>query len=105
MSNTQDFSEFGQIEIAEAGKLLTAYASRNFNSEKDDLGNGIKVEFNPTSGLVFLVDEDYNVAVLTDDNKLENFFCCGNCGLEGNRSDIADEMADDSTCKECNKDD
>lgn len=88
--NTQDFSKFGLIELDEAEKLLKEYAN---NPNVLD-GNGIKVEFNPNSGNVFLVDEDYNVAMMNGDT-LEQFYTCPQCGFEGFLEDMNHEPVDD----------
>ena len=96
MNNTQDFSDFGHVEREEAGLLL-----RTFGTSKDDtlfLENDIKVEFNPMSGYVFLVDGDYNCAMMNDD-RLENFFSCPNCGGEGLQSEFREQNSDDC-CQE-----
>lgn len=96
MNNTQDYSEFGQVEREEAGLLLAT-----FGTSKDDtlfLENDISVEFNPNSGYVFLVDGDYNTAMMND-GRLENFFSCPNCGNEGMQSDFKEECTDEC-CQE-----
>lgn len=89
--NTRDLTEFGQKELHDAGKLLIALAEAN---ETEYLGDGVAVEFNPQSGNVFLVDEDFNVAMLTDDGKLEDWFSSPYEGEEGFYSDLV-EMRDD----------
>lgn len=96
MHNTQDFADFGHIEREEAGLLL-----RTFGTHKDDtlfLENDVKVEFNPMSGNVFLVDGDYNVAMMTE-GRLENFFSCPNCGMEAFQSEFREECTDEC-CQE-----
>ena len=96
MQNTQDYSEMGQIEREEASLLLKTYGT-----SKDDtlhFGQGIKVEFNPMSGYVFLVDEDYNTAMMMGD-RLENFYSCPNCGNEAMQSEFREQCTDDC-CKE-----
>jgi len=87
--NTQDFGKFGYIELAEAGKLLTEYANNPNVLE----GDGIKVEFNPNSGNVFLVDEDFNVAMMNGDT-LERWYNCPYCGHEGFLEDMDHEPKD-----------
>ena len=94
--NTQDFSKFGYRELAIAGELLSAY-----KQDKDKtkfLGDGIKIEFNPNSGNVFIVDEDYNVAMMCDD-LLEDFFSCPQCGHEG----FLEDMEHNLDHPECNE--
>lgn len=101
MQNTQNLADFGKIERDEAAELLSA-----LGSHRDDTrffgDRGVAVEFNPMSGYVFLVDEDFNVAMMND-NRLEDFHTCPNCGGEGvasdfredNRSECCQEYADD----------
>jgi len=96
MNNTQDYSDMGQIEREEAGLLLTTYGSSN--DKTMFLENDIKVEFNPNSGNVFLVDGDYNCAMMNGDD-LENWFNCPNCGNEAFQSEFREECTD-GCCKE-----
>ena len=96
MENTQDLSQFGHIERDEAALLLSA-----LNTSKDltkFLGDGVAVEFNPMSGNVFLVDEDYNVGMMNG-AFLEDFHNCPNCGAESIASDFREECTDEC-CKE-----
>jgi len=88
--NTQDFGKFGYIELAEAGKLLTKYA----NNPNILDGDNISIEFNPRSGNVFLVDEDYNVAMMNGDT-LEQWYNCPYCGHEGFLEDMKHKPEDD----------
>lgn len=55
---TEDLSEFGQREREMAGELLSTDLPRNFN------GSGVRVAFNKNSGYVFLVNDDYQVAMM-----------------------------------------
>ncbi len=81
--NTQDLSKFGYIEIKEAARLLNAY----IETEKDILNDEIHIEFNPNSGAVFLIDSDYNVAMMNGDN-MELWYNCPYCGHEGFKEDM-----------------
>lgn len=92
--NTQDLSKFGYIELDEAGTLLKAYAD---NPNVLD-GSEINVKFNPYSGSVFLVDEDYNVAMMNGDT-LELWYSCPMCGHEGFLEDM-EHNDDDEECQE-----
>lgn len=83
--NTRDLSQFGMRELAIAGDLLREYS----NGTCDFLTDGVAVEFNPNSGEVFLVDEDFNVGVLQD-GSLVQFFSCPVCSEEGTAEDFAD---------------
>lgn len=97
MRNTQDLSDFGEIGREEAGRLLsTLGTSRDHTKYFGD--RGVAVEFNPMSGYVFLVDEDYNVAIMNDDI-LEDFHTCPNCGGEGVASDFREDNTDEC-CQE-----
>ena len=104
MDNTRDFARFGSRERNTAGELLTAlHTSNDKASHLSD--NGIAIEFNLNSGMVFLVDEDFNVAVMEGDN-LVDFLTCPECGNEGTKEDmmgVGFEKADDC-CKAYLKD-
>ena len=76
---TADLSRFGYRELMIAGKLLHAYSEQ----PADFLGTGLTINFNTHSGYVFLSDEDYNVGMLDEDDKLKQWFSCPECGHEG----------------------
>ncbi|CAN5180867.1 hypothetical protein BH09PAT1_BH09PAT1_3210 [soil metagenome] len=81
---TVDYSQFGYRELEIAGKLLALYAENG----SIFLGSELTVNFNPNSGYVFVLDEDYNVGVF--DSSGENiiqFFSCGECGYEATLED------------------
>ena len=100
MDNTRDLAKFGAREIEEARQLMNAFALKNktqyFGTE------GVAVEFNPMSGKVFLVDEDYQVAVVEGED-LVDFITCGECGYEGTLDDYAYDQPNGNAnecCKE-----
>jgi len=97
MNNTQDLSQFGYRELGIAGELLTAY------SDNPILGGSIRLKFNARSGNVFLVDEDYRVAMLND-NKLEEFYSCPSCGREGFAEEFDEIEEDEKRLLVCNCD-
>ena len=99
MNNTQDLSKFGHKEREEAGELLSLL---NTNKDHSSLGDSVAVEFNPHSGYVFLVDEDYNVA-MEYDNELHDFLSCPECGHEAIEPDFVSESRD-VCCKEYHSD-
>ena len=68
-----------------AGDLLKALKGEYDKTEY--LGDGVRVEFNPMSANVFLIDEDYNVAMMNGDD-LEDWFTCPYCGHEGFKEDM-----------------
>lgn len=87
-NNTADFSAFGLRELAMAGELLMAYAQEAKQVEGLELNDGLKIEFNPTSGSVFFVDDDLNVAMLNSDGYVENWLSCPECGDENFASEF-----------------
>lgn len=93
--NTQDLSKFGYRELDMAGDLLKLYKS---NNDESRLYGNVKIEFNPYSANVFMVDEDYNVA-MEYDNKLVDFLSCPNCGHEGFKPDFIGEYSE-KCCEE-----
>jgi hypothetical protein len=95
MENSQDLSKFGYRELSIAGKLLTQYAE---NPDIIGLGDGVVVECNFNSGNVFLVDEDYNVAMLNGDT-IEPWYYCPICGHEGFLEDM-EHNEDREECQE-----
>lgn len=90
-----DFCGFGYRELDLAADLLKKQA----DEPADFLGDDIKVCFNANSGMVFLSDEDYNVAV-EENGKLVQFFTCPECGAEGTDLKINSE---NDGCDQCKK--
>lgn len=98
---TNDFSRFGYRELEISGKLLAILSK----GEIDYLVEGITLNFNANSGLVFLSDVDYNVGVLDDtETKIIRFYSCQECGYEGTQQ-VALEEGKDFTINEgfCSK--
>lgn len=80
MDNTRNLMEFGIRELRYAARLLSLFKTSKDHTRK--LGDSVAVEFNPNSGYVFLVDEDFNVAMVQSDT-LRDWFTCPECGEEG----------------------
>ncbi len=98
MENTRDLAKFGGRERAIAGELLSVLHTGNDNTKW--LNNtGLAVEFNLSTGFVFLVDDDYNVALMQD-GKLVDWNSCPDCGTEGTISDLKSMPKLDDCCKE-----
>lgn len=97
----KDFSlaAMGSREQFMAGELLIAWSNNAWASNADHLEDDVKLEFNPSSGNVYLVDKDYNVVMLNGDDKLENWLYCGDCGTEGFRSEVS--FTNDGLCSHC----
>ena len=89
--NTRDMSLFGYRELELAAELLA-------HVKEADSNGGLAIEFNPNSGNVFLVDEDYRVWMMSD-GKLAEFFSCPECGHEGFRADFVEEKCECAECK------
>ena len=98
---TADLSGFGYREIDLAIELLKAYREQG----AENLGDGINLNFNSSSGYVFLSDSDYNVYMMNGDS-LEQWFNCSYCGQEGFKEDLlSNHKGKDlhKDCKEFNK--
>ena len=95
MNNTRNLSEFGNRERSMAGDLLNAMHTSN-DTTRYLTPDNVAVEMNMMSGNVFLVDEDYNVAMMNGD-KLEDWFNCPYCGHEGFKEDMH-HVPDNAEC-------
>lgn len=87
---TTNLAEFGYRELDMAGDLLKAIKNGlpvDFND------NDITVMFNKNSGMVFLTNSDYQVAILNDD-ELVSFYSTPYEGLEGTFEELAEEYND-----------
>ncbi len=93
MDNTRDLAKFGHRERSIAGELLTALFMVRDQTKRFG-NNGIAVEFNLGSGSVFLVDDDYNVAMMEGD-KLVDWLICPECGTEGTPGEMNSLKLDD----------
>jgi hypothetical protein len=96
MSNTRDLMHFGYREIKMAADLLTALKDRDLD-RTERLGSNVAIEMNPNSGNVFLVDEDFNVAMMNG-KYLEDFYSCPKCGNEGFKDELKE--SDNRCCLE-----
>jgi hypothetical protein len=94
-TNTNDLSEFGFRELNITIELLNAYLEN-----PSILGSGVKVELNPNSGYVFLVDEDFNVAMMNGDD-LELFLNCPYCGHEDFESEFSKPEESECSAYKC----
>lgn len=99
-NNTQnpvvtDFAQFGYREREMAAELLTASVKQGFPEDFSD--EGVTIAMNMNSGYVFLTNENFDVAMMNGD-KLESWYTCPYCGLEGFKEDMAhDPRAADCT--------
>lgn len=96
---TKDLSKFGFCELIEASNILKALAEGNIH-EKSEFPKNIELNFNQNSGFVFLGDEEGDSWVLNDNNELEQWFNCSNCGEEGL---LSETEKGNNLCEECYK--
>jgi hypothetical protein len=100
MNNTRDLLNFGYRELDMAGTLLKTL--KTVNDDTKYLDSNVTIEFNQSSGNVFLVDEDCNVAMMNG-HQLEDWFYCPICGHEGFKEDM-EHGEDNEECQEYLKD-
>ena len=80
-----DLSLFGHRELNMANELLTAMCEQGV--PKDFEYDEIQLMFNTHSGYVFLINSNWECAMMRNGN-LESFYSCGLCGAEGFRDEI-----------------
>lgn len=80
MENTRDTRDFSRRQLQLAGKMMACIGTELDCTEV--LGDHVAVELNPESGIVFLIDASFKVAML-DGNLLKDWFRCPCCGAEG----------------------
>lgn len=85
---TENMGEFGSRERKMAAELLSQPLPDNFSTD------GVRVAFNKNSGFVFLVNDDYQCAMMNGDT-LEIFHSTPYHGHEGFLSDLLDEYSPD----------
>lgn len=91
---TENLADFGARERHLASELLKAELPENFYDQ------GVRVAFNASSGYVFLVNDDYQVAMFNGD-KLAIHHTTSYSGLEG----FIDELLDEYNPNDINSDD
>lgn len=87
MQNSRNLMDFGTRELKLAGKLLSVLKTPADITVT--LGEVITPELNPDSGYVFLVDENFNVAMINNQGQLEDWVRCNKCQNEGFISEMA----------------
>lgn len=88
---TEDLGKFGFREIKMLRDLLNAWVERGL---PDDFSNeNVRPAMNMNSGFVFLVNEDYQTAMMNGD-KLESFYSSPYEGKEGFFDELKDEYND-----------
>ncbi len=96
-SYTENLAEFGFREISMLKDILTSWVDNglpdNFNQD------GVRPAMNMNSGYVFLINEDYQVAMMNGE-QLEEFHTLPYSGIEGFLSDLVEENDPDDLHKE-----
>lgn len=101
MSTTTDLSKFGFRELKLLELTLTAMREKGLPNDFDL--TGVTPMFNMDSGEVFLTNDDCQVAMRTDEGKLETWHCCYYCSHEGFLSDFEHDPQDQD-CVDCMRD-
>lgn len=103
---TADLSGFGYREIGLAAELLEALSNAEYAPGLEPIigAPGLTLEMNTYGGEVFLVDDDANVYMLNDSERLERFTNCPECGHESFASEASEVSKDGVTvCVNCKK--
>ncbi len=90
---TEDLADFGRRERAEAARLLAEPLPETFYND------GVKLAFNRNSGNVFLVNSDYQVAMMNGVD-LQVFHTTPYEGHEGFIEDLLEEYTPDDLNRE-----
>lgn len=87
--NTTDLADFGMREIKMARDLLDAWLNNGLPADFDF--DGVTVMLNPNSGMVFLTNAEFQVAVI-ENGELVSFYSSPYGGHEGTAADLVAEM-------------
>jgi len=91
---TTSLSDFGFLELKQLEALIRAYREQGL---PDDFWNeDVTPMFNKNSGVVFLTNSEYQVAMLNGDT-LESWHNCPECGHEGFAEDMPHEGNEECT--------
>jgi len=94
-STTQDLTEFGYKGRNKLIELLKAWQEQGLPS--GFIPENVSPMMNHISGHVFLINEDFQCAMMNGD-MLEQWYYCGNCGHEGFEPDC---RIRGETCNKC----
>jgi hypothetical protein len=92
---TTDFADFGSREREMVIEILLAW--KNSGLPTDFYQDEVRPTMNKNSGFVFLVNSEYQTAMLNG-NVLEIWHNCHNCGHEGFAEDC---QLNDDGCENC----
>ncbi len=85
---TTDFSKFGYRERELAAKLLAAWNEQGLPENMEEYK--IAIMFNTQSGNVFLIDAEFQVAMMNGE-ALETFYTDFETGEEGFKDELSEE--------------
>lgn len=92
---TENLSDFGLVELEEARNILDAMIDNGVPSDFEN--EGVRIAFNRMSGMVFLTNSEYQVAVYSETERgkyLESFYSSPYEGLEGTFEELAEQFKD-----------
>ena len=84
---TENLADFGYREYEELKRILDAWFDGNGLPDDFD-GDGVRPAFNQSSGNVFLVNDEYQVCMVTSDGTLESWYSTPYNGEEGFYDDL-----------------
>ena len=87
-----------RADIEDVREIITAYCEPLRNKTKF-FGKITEILHNLTYDNIFVLDEDYNCAMITHEGNLEEWITCPNCGGEAFLSEFKKECTDDC-CRE-----
>ena len=87
---TTDLAKFGGRELREAAELLAAYCDGARPADFD--ADGVTVMFNTHSGMVFLTNDECQVAVSDGQGDLASFYVSPYEGHEGTLFDLRNDF-------------
>tara|TARA_Y100000004_G_C8580929_1_gene272345 strand:+ start:101 stop:454 length:354 start_codon:yes stop_codon:yes gene_type:complete len=89
---TEKLEDFGYREQDEAKDIFEAWKKNGLPQDFEN--DGVRLAFNMNSGYVFLTNNEYQVAMCGDDQKLYSFYSSPYEGIEGSFEDLLDEYKD-----------
>lgn len=87
-----DLSTFGYRELDMAGDLLKAICKNGYPDDFDD--EGVRIEFNPNSGDVFLTNDNGDVCMDDSDGNLYSIYWLSYKGNEGSIEELIEQYDD-----------
>lgn len=96
---TENLADFGARERLELKEILEAWEKHGLPD--DFIEEGVRPMMNKNSGYVFLTNSEYQTCMLQND-KLEIWHNCPNCGNEGFLFDMGNILENGSyQCQSC----